>query len=528
MSAGFSLPSTSEASMDVRRPEGRRSRHVGALALLGAGLLSSCAPAPALRVALPSDLDTLDPHLHNNVSAYEVLSHVYEPLVRLDRHMRPTAALATSWQSPDSVHWVFRLRPGVRFHDGTPLTARDVVESLQRPLGDESLEARAFLGSIAEVAAVDDGQVALRTRWANGLLASRLHFVLVVPRGSTAASLAARPNGTGPYRVAGPWKPGEPLRLRRHAGYWGPRPAVDGVELQLGVRTAAIVPEVEAGRFGLLHLSARDVLDAARRSGRYVERQNHDVFLRHLGFDLARARTPFSPEPRNPFLGAAVREALDLALDREALARAVSDTAEPAWQLVPRAVLGHDPSVGPRASDRTRARRLLAEAGYPRGFEVVLHRPSGFARAAHEVARQLGEAGLRVTVESLPSAEFFRRLDRRELSFWISASGCATGDGLELLENAFHSPDPSRGLGGDNHGGFSDAALDERVRATAALADASARQEEVRALLGRVLRERAWIPLYHDQSRYLVERRWSFTPRADDYFSATDVVPARP
>ena len=83
MSTRFSLPSTTEARMDVRRPEGRRSRHVGALALLGAGLLSSCAPAPALRVALPSDLDTLDPHLHNNVSAYEVLSHVYEPLVRL-------------------------------------------------------------------------------------------------------------------------------------------------------------------------------------------------------------------------------------------------------------------------------------------------------------------------------------------------------------------------------------------------------------------------------------------------------------
>lgn len=178
MSTRFSLPSTTEARMDVRRPEGRRSRHVGALALLGAGLLSSCAPAPALRVALPSGLDTLDPHLHNNVSAYEVLSHVYEPLVRLDRHM--------------------------------------------------------------------------------------------------------------------------PLRLRRHAGYWGPRPAVDEVELQLGARTAAIVPEVEAGRFGLLHLSAQDVLDAARRSARYVERTNPDVFVRHLGFDLARARTPATRSSTRP------------------------------------------------------------------------------------------------------------------------------------------------------------------------------------------------------------------------------------
>ncbi len=98
---------------------------------------------------------------------------------------------------------------------------------------------------------------------------------------------------------------------------------------------------------------------------------------------------------------------------------------------------------------------------------------------------------------------------------------------IELLESAFHSVDPARGLGGDNHGGFRDPQLDERIRAAASTLEVSSRQQDVQDMLAQVLGERVWIPLYHDQSQYLVERSWTYSPRDDDYLLATDVAPAR-
>ena len=178
-----------------------------------------------------------------------------------------------------------------------------------------------------------------------------------------------------------------------------------------------------------------------------------NIFLRHLAFDVARERTPFCPGIPNPFRKPEVREAVSLALDRERLAAAAGAGARPAYQLVPRAVFGHDPGLPPVVPDPARARALLAQAGFPRGFDVVLHRPRGYSTAAEMVKEQLAAVGIRVRVESLPSAEFFDALDARKLSFWIVASGCPTGDGIELLETSFHSPGPG-GLGVDNYGDY--------------------------------------------------------------------------
>ncbi len=135
-----------------------RARPRAGVATALAGLaLAACGPAPGavreLRVAVPYDLSSFDPHAKDSVGAYEVLSTVYEPLVTLDRAMRPVPALAVSWETPDPLTWVFRLRPAVRFHDGSPLTAEDVVASLRRLISDEHLEMRSYLSGVAEVSA---------------------------------------------------------------------------------------------------------------------------------------------------------------------------------------------------------------------------------------------------------------------------------------------------------------------------------------------------------------------------------------
>jgi peptide/nickel transport system substrate-binding protein len=252
-----------------------------------------------------------------------------------------------------------------------------------------------------------------------------------------------------------------------------------------------------------------------------VEQEN--IFLRHLAFDVSRERTPFCPGTKNPFRKREVREAVSLALDRERLAATAGTGARPANQLVPRAVFGHDPRLPPLERDPARARAFLARAGFASGFDVVLHR-GGFGAATELLKAQLADVGIRVKIESLASAAFFDALDARKLSFWILASGCPTGDGLELLETSFHSPGPD-GLGIDNYGGYHSPDLDRGILEAGSLFDLRTRQAAVQALLARVLEERVWIPLYHDRGALLLARGVSYAERADGYLRFADLMP---
>ena len=154
---------------------------------------------------------------------------------------------------------------------------------------------------------------------------------------------------------------------------------------------------------------------------------------------------------------------------------------------------------------------------------MVLHR-GGFRAATELVKAQLADVGIRVSVESLSSAAFFDALGDRKLSFWILASGCPTGDGLELLETSFHSPGPG-GLGVDNYGDYRDPDLDRGILEAGGLFDLRTRQAAVQGLLERVLAERVWIPLYHDRGALLLAKGVAYEPRADGYLRLADVKP---
>ena len=494
---------------------------------LAALLLASTAcrtkevPTSELRVALASGISTVDPHAEGTVAALEQLGNVYEPLVTLDGDLRITPCLAVSWANPEPETWVFALRPDVRFHDGTPLGADDVVSSLSRLLGDESLRLRSSLATIAEVSARGASSVVIRTRWPDAQLLASLSQLPIVPEGSSTEALEARPNGTGPYRIQG-WEPRRHLSLVRNPGYWGPPPRVERVEVDLGVTPEAARESVLSGRHSLLRFGSAGVLEAAEHSGVYAVVRHPNLYLRHLAFDLARETTPFCPGVPNPFRRPEVREAVSLALDRVSVARRADPAAAVATGLVPPAVFGFDPAVKVPSPDLPRARRLLAEAGYPGGFDVTLHR-SGFLEAAEEVKAQLSRVGIRVTVARLESADFFAALNRRELSFWIVANGCVTGDALELLWSAFHSPEPARGLGADNHTGLRSARLDALIEEAARRLDPATRLPHLQGALAAALAENAWIPLYYSADVFVVKKALALRPRADGHLRYAEI-----
>ncbi len=504
--------------LSARERPGRRASAALAMFFLAA----ACRPGvdEELRVGFGTGLAKLDPHVDNTIASVEQLGNVYEPLVALDPEMKVRPCLAESWSNPDTATWVFRLRPSVTFHDGSPLTAEDVVYSLTRPVREKELKASSYLATVDAVRAAGSA-VIVRTRWPSALLLGDLAFVPIVPRGSTTESLQARPNGTGPWRVDS-FVPNRSLRLRRHPGYWGPRPDFGRAAVDFSISREEARAGVVAGRWHVVRYSSPDVEAVAKEGDRYALVTFPNVFLRHLAFDVASERTPSCPGIPNPFRRGEVREAISLALDRIAVARRADPSAIPAAQLVPPAIFGFDPLSPPLLPDVPRARRLLAEAGLPDGFDVVLHR-SGYAAAAEEVARQLGEIGIRVTVTSLPGTEFFRALDRKELGFWIVADGCMTGDALEMLLGSFHSPDPSLGAGIDNYGNYRNPGLDRTIEEALRQLEPESRLPVLQSGLRTALADVAWVPLYFSRETLVVRRPLSYRPRADGLVRLADV-----
>lgn len=500
---------------------GERAGGRAGVALVVLVLSASCRPArdEELKVGFGTGFAKLDPHLDNTIASIEQLGNVFEPLVALDSEMKVRPCLAESWSNPDTVTWVFRLRPAVTFHDGSPLTAEDVVSSLTRPLRERALKVSSQLATVESVRSAGS-TVIVRTRWPSALLLADLAFVPIVPRGSTTGSLEARPNGTGPWRVES-FAPSRSLRLRRHEGYWGPRPDFERAAVDFSISREEARAGVAAGRWHVVRFASSDVETLAKEGDRYALVTFPNVFLRHLAFDVASERTPACPGIPNPFRRREVREAINVALDRSRVARQAARWAVPASQLVPPAIFGFDPQSPPLVQDVARARRLLSEAGLPDGFDVVLHR-SGYGAAAEEVARQLGEIGIRVTVRSLPGEELFAALDRRELGFWIVADGCMTGDALEMLLGSFHSPDPSIGAGIDNYGNYRNAGLDRTIEEALRQLEPESRLPTLQKGLRIALGDVAWVPLYFSRETLAVRRPLAYRPRADGLIRLAD------
>jgi len=484
--------------------------------------LTACAPAPkdTLVLSVPYEVDTLDPHARDRVSNFGIVSHFYERLVGTDSELSIVPALALNWHNPDERAWVFQLRPGARFHDGSPLGAEDVVYTFERLRDHPELEIGVYVVEIESVRARGPASVEIRTQRPAAALLNKLLSVSIVKRGSTAESLASGENGSGPYRLV-EWRRGESIEVV--ASETGTRPAMRRATFRLGRSQAESLADLLAGTSDLAQIGSwagaqalreREDLSVVRRTG---------LFVKYLGFDLQRPVTPFGPAGRNPFLARQVREAVSLAIDRTRL----SEFGVPAGQILSPFLLGHDPALVPPAVDLPRARSLLAQAGFPHGFAVTLHARKLAAEAAPLVREMLDRVGIDVTVAVLSDEEFFRRAAGEGFSFFLSRYACSTGDPGDILEAGLHSLDPARHLGGNNLGRYASPELDAAIEASSALLVPRQRGERLQAIMRRLSVELPWVPLYFSEDVYALRRALSWKPRADTYVLAWEIGPGR-
>lgn len=496
-----------------------------AATLAAAGCATQCpreGERTTFQVVAPYALTSLDPHAANTVSNYSVLSNVYEPLVATDADLKVQPALAERWENPDPLTWVLHLRPNVRFHSGRALRPQDVVYTIRRILGSRELEMQAYVLTVAEVEEAGPRTVRIRTSRPVPILLNKLHFVLVVPEGSNAHTLADHPDGTGPYRVQ-QWKPGESIDLVRNEGHWAPPVDVAAARFVFGVAPEDSVQGLVSGRFQLAQVNAADLEGPATRSGRHEVMTHDNIYIKYVGYDLGRDETPYCKVRPNPFRNVDVRRALHLAVDRRALAAALPNHASPATQPVPRFIFGFDPDLPVPEPDLAEARRLLARAGLSGGFEADFHVRRMFTEPARIVAEQLARVGVRLKAQVIGDPEFFDRQNRGELTVWMTRYGCPTGDASDIMDNVLHSGDAVRHFGMQNWGNYRDPVMDAAVERASVLDAVEERRSAAQEVMALSMRELPILPLYSDQDVYAVDRAWRWRPRADSYIRLSEV-----
>jgi peptide/nickel transport system substrate-binding protein len=364
---------------------------LGVLALVG--IVVAAAPADAtdatraIRVVVPEGPTVLDPHLDPTSVGSSIYGNIFETLLTSDAASDNRPVLALRWEQEGALAWRFELRPGVRFHNGAEMTSADVVASFLRARDHERSVPKVLLSDVAKVSA--DGPLAVRFEVSkpDAVVLAKLANVAIVPR--SAGTELGEPIGTGPYRVVRS-DPGKSVTLEAFDGYWGAKPSVPKVELRFERDRALMVKSLLNGDVDLVAvISPEAAKEIEKRDDLWVDSAlGSFVFILGLNANLP------------PFDDPIVREAVDYALDRQEIARAVFlNHARPAGQLVNNTARGYAPSVAPVNRDLVRAKALLSTAGSSKPVAFSLEFVQGGEKYAREVQRQLAEAGFRVELK---------------------------------------------------------------------------------------------------------------------------------
>jgi peptide/nickel transport system substrate-binding protein len=502
--------------------------------LLVAATLASCRsepPPPALdtlAVLHERDVEGLDPHTAGTVwQTQTVLANIYEGLVALDAGMRVVPALAGEWTNPDDVTLEFRLRPGVRFHDGSALTSEDVAWSFERARTHPRSVLRAAVADVVSVEQLGPDRVRMRTARPDAALVARLRDVTVLSKSCVArvgdAGLETVSCGTGAYRLAS-HTPGLGVDLERFDGHWAGQPAIPRARFLArtwGDPSLATLLSPTT-RVAFFVRPATPLFERAQQEA--VLHRGSGLGVSYLAFDLHGPQTAgvTLPDGRhtNPFLDVRVRKAIALAIDHGELNRRIYEgRAQVATQLVPGVVYGFDRDVPEPRHDLAEARRLLAQTPYRDGFEVELDTRRMMLRYGEPVRDHLTALGLRVKLNLLEEDEFFRKVEGGRSSLFVLRFSCRSGDAQELLDKWVHSEAPAQGLGIANHA-WDQCPLPE-LDAQIDAARRELRPQERLLAMNRILRrlneEQLAVPLLQDVDLTFASPEVDWKPRADTF-----------
>jgi peptide/nickel transport system substrate-binding protein len=494
------------------------------------------AQAATLRWAAQNDVLTLDPHSQNHATTIAILQHVYEGLVRYDRKFGVEPALATGWQVITPTQWRFNLRRNVRFHDGTPFTADDVLFSFER-IRQRQGTMQVYVGGVKELRKIDDYTVDFMLDGPNPVLLRNLTVFAIMSktwaektrsqnvqnyREKEETHASRNTNGTGSYALM-LWEPDKRIVMQANPAWWD-KPDGNATEVIYApiksdaTRVAALL----AGDVDLLtDLPTQDVA-RLRTDGRLKVVDGHEVRTIFIGMDQSSEELKYADvKGRNPFKDLRVRRALNVAVDREAIRRVtMRGLSLPAAIMVAPGVIGHAPDIDRVAPvDLETAKKLLAEAGYPNGFEFTLDCPNNRYVNDEEICQALvgmwARAGLRVRLNALPFANFIPKILKMDTSAYMLGWGVVTFDAQFSLQSLVRTK--TTGADGSfNQGRVSDPKLDALIDAMKTEMDAGRREAMIREALVTTRDQHYYVPLHHQLRPWAMKKNLSTVHRATD------------
>jgi peptide/nickel transport system substrate-binding protein len=507
-----------------------------ALYLIAQAATFSIANAETVRIGNQGDALSMDPHSLNETLQISVTGNMFEGLAARGKNLELLPALATSWKQTSPTVWRFELRQGVKFHDGTPFTADDVLFSMARAAGDGS-DMKSYVNEFKEVRKVSDFVVDIETKAPFPILPDVITLPAIMSKKWCEENQALKPvdrrkgvenaasfkvNGTGPFTLR-ERAPAVKTVMLRNPNYWG--------KIEGNVTEVIYTPiGNDATRVAALLSGEVDVMepvplqDVARinAAGKAKVMQGPELRTIFLGMDQKRDELLFSSvKGKNPFKDKRVRQAFYQGLDIEGIRRSIMrNAAVPAALLIGPGVNGYFPEQNKRLPyDVDAAKRLLADAGYPTGFEVSMNCPNdryvNDGEICQAVAANLSRIGIKINLQAETKGTYFPKILRRDTSFYLLGWTSSTYDAHNVLNAILRCPNASGG-GQFNLGSYCNAKVDELTLSIQSETDKTKRDAMIKEALKIHQDEIGHLPLHQQSLAWGVSNRVQLVQKADN------------
>ncbi|HRJ69457.1 MAG TPA: ABC transporter substrate-binding protein [Beijerinckiaceae bacterium] len=512
-------------------------------------LLATCAVAYAtfalaqdIRIGTSSEPTSMDPHFHNLTPNNQIMAHIFEPLISMDAKQTIRPGLAESWKVIDDTTWEFKLRAGVKFHDGSDFGVDDVIATWARapevPKSPSNFSAYIRGKTIEKV---DDLTFRIKTAGPEPLMLNHLAQFGIISRKNKDMTTedynsGKAASGTGPFKFS-EYVAGDRVVLTRNDTHWGGKPTWGKVTFKSIKSDPTRVAALLSGDVDVIENVPTADAQRIKKDARLTTASALSNRVIYFHLDRHRDTTPFikgkdGADIKNPLYDLRVRQALSKALNRPAIVeRVMEGEAEPASQFIPESYAGTSKNLKPTAYDLDGAKKLLAEAGLPNGFKITIHGPNGRytndAKILEAAGQMWARLGLDVSVEAIPAANFFSRASTGgaggvpEFSLFLVGWSAGTGEPSDSVKALTTTFDRSKGTGSANRGRYSNPKVDELLLAAIRTVDNAKRNAMLAEATEIAMNDVAIIPIHYPLNTWAAKKEFTITPRSDEYTLAT-------
>jgi len=508
-----------------------------AAALVACGLGAASVPAATFKFADQGDSISMDPHALNETLQLNITGNMYEPLVGRGKKLELVPLLATTWKQTAPTVWRFTLRPNVKFHDGTPFTADDVIFSYQRAKAEGS-DMKTYVGPITEIKKIDDLTIDVITKEPFPILPDTINQWYMMSKAWCEKNNATEPvdvrkgkenaatlkvNGTGPFMLKSR-EPGVRTVLVPYPGYWGGKiesNVTEAVFTPIGnaaTRVAALI----SGDIDMMEPVPLQDIDKLRGDPNVKVMVAPELRTIFLGMDQSRDELLYSNvKGKNPFKDNRVRQAFYQAIDENAIAKTVMrGAATPSGLMIAPGIRGYPKELNGRLPyDPNAAKKLLADAGYPNGFIVSMNCPNdryvNDAQICQAVSAMLAKIGVKVNLNAETKVTYFPKILSRDTSFYLLGWTPGSYDSHNAIYALLMSPGPA-GQGQFNLGSYSNKRVDELGNMIAKELDPAKRDAEIAELFKIHKEEVGNIPLHQQALAWAMKKNVDLVQLADN------------